>query len=220
MALAVIEKMGGLDILVNCAGIIFDGDVLKTFPQDFDYLMDINLRCAFHMILIFQKYLEASSGCVINVSCSWGTNPIQNYFGYSMTKAGLEMLTKCAALELAPLGIRVNAVSVSTVDTNLYLYMGMNDAQYNRFKDEAGKTIPLKSQVPGVEGKVLEHRVANVAEISNAIIFLSSELALKITGHIMKVDGGKSLTSSDYKPPAQSANVLEKIGSMLPPKRA
>ncbi len=53
-----------------------------------------------------------------------------------MTKAGLEMLTKTSALELAPLGIRVNGVVLSVVDTNMYLYMGMNEAQYSRFKDE------------------------------------------------------------------------------------
>jgi NAD(P)-dependent dehydrogenase (short-subunit alcohol dehydrogenase family) len=72
--------------------------------------MDINLRCPFHMILIFHKYLEMSKGCIVNVSCSIGGNPNTGTIGYCMTKAGLEMLTKSSALELAPLGIRVNAV--------------------------------------------------------------------------------------------------------------
>lgn len=70
MALSVIEKLGGLDILINCAGLIFDGDLESTFPQDYDYLMDINLRCPFHMSLIFHRYLETSKGCIVNVSCS------------------------------------------------------------------------------------------------------------------------------------------------------
>ena len=58
MALGVVERLGGLDILINAAGALFDGDLKNTFPQDFDYLMDINLRCAFHLTIIFQKYLK------------------------------------------------------------------------------------------------------------------------------------------------------------------
>jgi len=143
MALSVIEKLGGLDILINAAGLIFDGDILSTFPQDYDYLIDINLRCAFHMTLIFHKYLEMSRGCIINVSCTLGSRPQAGTIGYCMTKAGLEMLTKCSALELAPLGIRVNAVSPATIDTNLYRYTGMTEAEYTNFKKRAAANIPL-----------------------------------------------------------------------------
>jgi len=92
--------------------------------------MDINLRCAFHMTLIFHKYLEISKGCVVNVSCTMGSRPNAGTVGYCMTKAGLEMLTKCSALELAPLGIRVNAVSPSIIDTNLFRYTGMSESEY------------------------------------------------------------------------------------------
>lgn len=187
MALSVIEKMGGLDILINAAGVIFDGDILTTYPQDYDYLMDINLRCAFHMTLIFNKYLETSKGSVVNVSCSMGNRPNAGSIGYCMTKAGLEMLTKCSALELAPLGIRVNAVSPATIDTNLYRYTGMSESEYESFKKRAASNIPLQ-------------RIATVEEVAKAIIFLTSDQALKITGHILKVDGGKSLTSSGYMP--------------------
>jgi len=187
MAFAVIEKLGGLDILINAAGLIFDGDVLSTFPQDYDYLMDINLRCAFHLTLIFQKYLSNSRGCIVNVSCSLGTRPNAGTIGYCMTKAGLEMFTKCAALELAPLGIRVNAVSPATIDTNLYRYTGMSEEEYQNFKKRSASNIPLQ-------------RIATVEEVARAIIFLTSENARTITGHIMKVDGGKSLTSSGYVP--------------------
>lgn len=60
MGMSVVEKLGGLDIIINCAGLIFDGDVESTFPQDYDYLVDINLRCPFHLLLLFQKELQAS----------------------------------------------------------------------------------------------------------------------------------------------------------------
>lgn len=105
--------------------------------------MDINLRCAFHMTLIFHKYLEISKGCIVNVSCTGGSRPNAGTIGYCMTKAGLEMLTKCSALELAPLGIRVNAVSPATIDTNLYRYTGMSESEYNSFKKRAASNIPL-----------------------------------------------------------------------------
>ncbi|CDW78684.1 short chain dehydrogenase reductase family protein [Stylonychia lemnae] len=185
MALSVIEKMGGLDILINAAGLIFDGDIQSTFPQDYDYLMDINLRCAFHMTLIFHKYLGMSKGCIVNVSCSQGSKPNAGTIGYCMTKAGLEMLTKSSALELAPLGIRVNAVSPATLDTNLYRYTGMTEQEYQNFKKRAATNIPM-------------NRIGTVEEVAKAIIFLSSEQ--QVTGHIMKVDGGKQLTSSGYIP--------------------
>ena len=79
-----------------------------------------------------------------------------------MTKAGLEMLTKCSALELAPLGIRVNAVSPTVIDTNLYRYTGMSETEYQNFKKRAANNIPLQ-------------RIANVEEVAKAIVYLTSE---------------------------------------------
>ena len=79
-----------------------------------------------------------------------------------MTKAGLEMLTKCAALELAPLGIRVNAISPSVMDTNLYRYTGITELEYSAFKKRAASCVPLQ-------------RIGTVEEIAKSVIFLSSE---------------------------------------------
>jgi 3-oxoacyl-[acyl-carrier protein] reductase len=102
--------------------------------------------------------------------------------GYCMTKAGLDMFTKSAAMELAPFGIRVNAVAPGFTDTNLYRYSGIAEAEYQNLKIRAAKNIPT-------------HKVSKDFEIAKSIIYLTSENALKITGYIMKVDGGKSLTS-------------------------
>lgn len=149
------------------------------------------------MTMILNKYLQKNNGCIVNLSGTWGTQPKEGFLGYSVCKAGVEALTKSSAIEMAPLGIRVNCVSPSTVDTNMYLYMGMSEPQYARFKDDAKWKIPLWHRD---ENMKLQPRIANVAEIANAVIFLTSELAHKITGHIMKVDGGKSLTTSDFEP--------------------
>lgn len=99
-----------------------------------------------------------------------------------MTKAGLEMLTKASAMELAPFGIRVNAVAPSYVESHMYLYAGLSQAENEALSERAKKTIPL--------GRNCEE-----IDVAKAVIFLSSEYSLKTTGHIMKVDGGKSLTS-------------------------
>jgi len=95
------------------------------------------------MTLIFHRYLEMTKGCIINVSSTMGHRPTAGAIGYSMTKAGLEMLTKCCALELAPIGVRVNAVCPGTTDTNLYRYTGMSESEFNQFKKRAAANIPL-----------------------------------------------------------------------------
>jgi len=185
MKQAIIERFGGLDILINCAGVIFNGDVEGTFPQDFDYLMDINLRTPFILTQFFQHSLmnsESKQGCVVNVSCISGQNAQPGQIGYCMVKAGLDMFTKSAAMELAPFGIRVNAVAPTYTDTNLYRYAGLNTEEYESLKVRAAQNIPMQ-------------RIGKDYEVAKAIIYLTSENARTITGHIMKVDGGSSLTS-------------------------
>lgn len=82
--------------------------------------MDLNLRCPFHMVTLFDQFLEKSKGCVVNVSCSMGTRPQPGVISYCMSKAGLEMMTKVAALEYAPSGVRFNCVSACISDTNMF----------------------------------------------------------------------------------------------------
>ena len=127
MALA--EKFGRLDILINCAGVIFAGSTITTYPQDWDYLTDVHIRTPFMLTNFFLEFLKQSKGVVINVSCDKGSRPEAGLVGYSMCKAGVEMFTKSSALELAPFGIRVNAVAPSFVSTNLYRVTGMNEPE-------------------------------------------------------------------------------------------
>jgi NAD(P)-dependent dehydrogenase (short-subunit alcohol dehydrogenase family) len=166
MCTAVMHSLGGekasLDVLVNCAGVIFDGDVENTYPQDYDYIVDLNLRAAFHITSLLSGFLEKAHGCVVNVSACFGSRPQTGCVSYCMSKAGLEMLTKCCALELAPQGVRVNAVAPGTTDTNLLRYVGYSESEYEAFKDRVSPAIPLQ-------------RIANPAEIARAIIFLCSE---------------------------------------------
>jgi NAD(P)-dependent dehydrogenase (short-subunit alcohol dehydrogenase family) len=189
----VIENFGKVDILINCAGVQFDGDIEKTFPQDFDYTIDVNLRAVFLIIKSFKEFF-AEKACIVNVSCLAGTKPMNNLTGYCMSKAGLEILTKFAAGEFASQGIRVNAVTSCPVDSNSQRYVGVSENEYQRYKERVSKNIPLG-------------RMATPDDVARAIVFLSSNRSSTITGHIMKVDGGRSLTSSGWTAWRGSANM-------------
>jgi NAD(P)-dependent dehydrogenase (short-subunit alcohol dehydrogenase family) len=182
----IVENFGGIDIIVNCAGILFDGDLEKTFPQDFDYTVDVNLRSAFILITSLKPYLLEGSS-VINVSCLYGSRAQTGCISHCMSKAGLEALTKVSAAEFAKDGIRVNCVTSGPVDTNCHRYVGVSETEYNDFKKRVSKNIPLQ-------------RMARPDDIAKSIVFLASSRSAKITGQVVKVDGGRSLTSGGYVP--------------------
>ena len=145
-------------------------------------MMDINLRTPFILTQFFLEFLRDSKGCIINVSADKGSCPEPGLIGYSMSKAGVEALTKSSSMELAPFGIRVNAVAPSFVDTNLYRSSGLTEPEIDALKIRARNNMPMA-------------RLGLANEVAKAIIFLTSEHASKITGHIMRVDGGRALAS-------------------------
>ena len=138
------------------------GDIESTSPQAYDQMMDINLRTPFILQQFFIEFLRDSKGCVVNVSCEKGSRPEPGLLGYCMSKAGLEMLTKATAMELAPFGIRVNAVAPGFTETNLYRRTGMSEPELDALKIRATNNIPL-------------NRVATASEVAKTIIFLTSE---------------------------------------------
>ena len=181
---SVIERFKTIDILVNCAGIKLYGDVEKTFPQDFDYTLDINLRSVFYLIYNLAGYMNVN-GSIINMSCLYGSLPMCGMISYTASKAGLEGFTRYCAAEFAPFGIRVNAVSACPVKTNSFRYLKIPESEIEYFNKKMEKNIPLG-------------RIAKPDDITKVIVFLASERSKKITGQIIKVDGGRSLTSSGY----------------------
>ena len=173
-----------VDILINCAGIKYEGDVEKTFQKDFNYIINLNLRSVFLIIKELRpKFSRGAS--IINLSCLYGTKPMYGVISYAMSKAGLETLTRYAAAEFSQFDIRVNAISACPVDTNSFRYVKLSESEINYFNNNMKKNIPLG-------------RIAEPDDIVKAIIFLASKRSSRITGQIIKVDGGRSLTTSGY----------------------
>ena len=183
--LSLITKLfTSIDVLINCAGIKLDNDIEKTFENDFVYTLHINLRSAFILIKELRPYFSYGAS-IINLSCLYGTRPMYGVITYAMSKAGLETLTRYAAGEFANLNIRINAISACPVKTNSFRYVKVSEDEINYFNKKMEKDIPLG-------------RIAKPDDIVKVIIFLASNRSTKITGQIIKVDGGRSLTSSGY----------------------
>jgi NAD(P)-dependent dehydrogenase (short-subunit alcohol dehydrogenase family) len=126
-------------------------------------------------------YLEKNRGCIVNVSSVTGIRAFPNVIAYCVSKAGVDQLTRCAALELAPRGIRVNAVDPGVVVTNLHRRGGMDEGKYQSFLEHSKTTHPLG-------------RVGQPEDVANVIVFLASDRAGWITGTSVSVDGGRHQT--------------------------
>jgi NAD(P)-dependent dehydrogenase (short-subunit alcohol dehydrogenase family) len=176
-----VEAMGGLDVLINAAGIIRSGDIENTSLEVWDEMMNINLRSIFHLMKLAVPHLELTRGNIVNVSSVTGLRSFPGVLAYCVSKAGLDQLTRCAALELAPKGIRVNAVNPGVVASNLHRSGGMSEEAYSAFLEHSKSTHPLG-------------RVGRPEEVAELIYFLASDRASWITGATISIDGGRALT--------------------------
>ncbi len=175
------ESFGQIDLLVNAAGIIANGTIENTTLDDWDKMMNINLRSVFYLMQKCVPHLEKTQGNIVNVSSITGLRAFPNVLSYCVSKAAADQLTRCAALELAPKKIRVNAVNPGVVVTNLHKRGGMAEADYEKFLENAKNTHPLG-------------RPGNPEEIAELICFLASDKASWITGVTYEIDGGRGQT--------------------------
>jgi len=176
-----LEIYSGIDILVNSAGIIANGTIEDTKMEDWDYMMDINLRSVFHLIQLSLPSLIERKGNIVNVSSVTGVRAFPGVLAYCVSKAGLDQLTHCAALELAPKGVRVNAVNPGVTVTELHRRGGMDDQAYQAFLERSKTTHPIG-------------RVGEAKEIAELILFLASPHAGWINGVTYSIDGGRAQT--------------------------
>ncbi|MEZ5347129.1 MAG: SDR family oxidoreductase [Pyrinomonadaceae bacterium] len=178
---SVMDNYGRVDALINSAGIIATGSLFDTELDSWDKMMDINLRSMFYMMKKAVPFLTKSQGNIVNVSSVAGTRAFPNVLAYCVSKAGVDQLTRCAALELAPKNIRVNAVNPGVVVSNLHKRGGMNEADYEAFLEHSNSTHPLGR--PGTPG-----------EVADLICYLASDKAAWITGATYEIDGGRAQT--------------------------
>lgn len=175
------ETHGTIDVLVNAAGIIKNGSIEDTTLDDWDKMMNVNLRSMFYLTQKCVPFLVATKGSVVNVSSVTGLRAFPNVLAYCVSKAGTDQFTRCTALELAPKGVRVNAVNPGVVITNLHKRGGMSDEAYEQFLENAKKTHPLG-------------RAGHAEEVAELIAFLASDKAGWITGATYEIDGGRAQT--------------------------
>ncbi len=178
---AALSLLGGLDVLVNCAGMIESGTIETTSLEAFDRTMDLNVRALFDVTRRALPALIAARGNVVNVSSVAGARAFPGVLAYCVSKAAVDQITRCAALELAEKGVRVNAVSPGVVVTELHRRGGMTERDYAAFLERCTLTHPLG-------------RTGTAEEVAELIAFLASERASWITGAAFPIDGGRGQT--------------------------
>jgi NAD(P)-dependent dehydrogenase (short-subunit alcohol dehydrogenase family) len=176
-----LDAFGGIDCLVNAAGIIANGTIENTADEAWDEMLDINVRAPFRLMRSAAPHLAARKGSVVNVSSVTGLRSFPGILAYCVSKAGVDQLTRCAALDLAPRGVRVNAVNPGVTVTNLHRRSGMSEDQYGAFLEHSRATHPLG-------------RPGSADEVAELIVFLASDRSGWVTGETIAIDGGRHLT--------------------------
>ena len=168
----VINETGRIDVLVNNAGITRDSLLVRMKEADWDAVLNVNLKGAFHCTRIAAKQMmKQRSGCIVNIASIVGVTGNPGQANYVVSKAGIIGLTKTAAKELAPRGITVNAVAPGFIETD------MTDALPENIKNSMLGLIPLG-------------RAGKPEDVANMVAFLASEQAAYITGQVIHVSGG------------------------------
>lgn len=173
-----VEKFGQLDILVNNAGIIEFGSIETTTLEQYDRIMNVNVRTVYHMMMLAVPHLIKTKGSIVNVSSVCGTRSFPGVLTYCVSKSAIDQLTSCSALELAAKGVRVNSVNPGVIVTDLQKRGGLTEKAYAEFLERTKETHPLG-------------RAGEPEEVARSIAFLASDASSFITGAHLPVDGGR-----------------------------
>ena len=166
------EKFGTIDIMVNNAGITKDTLIMRMKEEDFDSVIDVNLKGVFNCLkCITPVMMKQKSGKIINLSSVVGISGNAGQVNYAASKAGVIGMTKSLAKEIGSRGITVNAVAPGFIETDMTEVLG------EKAKDEYKKGIPLR-------------KLGKPEDVANVIAFLASEAADYVTGQVIHVDGG------------------------------
>lgn len=173
-----IKKFGKLDVLINNAGILETGTIETTNMEQYDRVMNTNIRSMYHLTMLAVPHIIKTKGNIVNVSSVNGIRSFPGVLAYNISKTAVDQFTRCVALELASKNVRVNSVNPGVTVTNLHKTGGMNEAAYQHFLDHSKTTHALG-------------RPGQADELASAIAFLASSSASFITGVNLAVDGGR-----------------------------
>ena len=175
MVKQIVQEVGVVDILVNNAGITRDNLLMKMSEEDFDAVIQTNLKGVFNCVKhVSRQMLKQKSGRIINISSVSGVLGNAGQANYCAAKAGVIGLTKSAARELASRGITVNAVAPGFIRTD------MTEVLSDAVKAAATEQIPMK-------------HFGETEDVANLVAFLASDAARYITGQVISVDGGMAM---------------------------
>lgn len=174
--------LGGLDIVINNAGVITRGKVTESSDADWDLSLGVNVEAPFRICrAAIPLMAEAGGGAIVNVASCWGLRPGPNHAVYCMTKAAIASLTQCMGMDHAHQGIRINAVAPNEVNTPMlrtgFVRRGFDP---DSAVAELGKTVPLG-------------RIAEPEDIADVILFLASDASRYMCGAVVEVNGGKAV---------------------------
>lgn len=176
-----VKLFGGIDVLVNAAGHISSGTIENTSLEAWDEMMNVNVRAPFNLMQRALASLIERRGNIVNISSVTGLRAFPGVLAYCVSKAALDQLTRCASLELAAKGVRVNAVNPGVVVTEIHKRGGMSDEAYAAFLEHSRTTHPLG-------------RTGRPEEIASLVLYLASDSASWITGATYSIDGGRAQT--------------------------
>lgn len=176
-----VAKFGRIDVLVNNAGKGAFGTIETADLEQFDDILNTNLRSVFTLTKLAVPHLLTTRGNIVNVSSVAGTNSFSNAVSYCVSKSALDQFTRCTALDLAAKGVRVNSVNPAVIVTEFQKTLGMDEATYAAYLKHCETSHPLG-------------RVGTADEVAASIAFLACDkTAAFTTGTCLCVDGGKHI---------------------------
>jgi meso-butanediol dehydrogenase / (S,S)-butanediol dehydrogenase / diacetyl reductase len=182
-----IERLGGLDVLVNNAGILYTANALDTTDEQWLDTMAVNVNALFYMSRAAVRHMKTvGRGAIVNVASEWGLNGEANHVAYCASKGAVVQITRCMALDHARDNIRVNSVCPGEIHTRM-----VDDILAKRGGDIATSLRELAAGIP-------MRRLAHPIEVARCVHFLASDLASYVTGTNLSVDGGNDATAGPY----------------------
>jgi NAD(P)-dependent dehydrogenase (short-subunit alcohol dehydrogenase family) len=182
-----LERFGGLDVLVNNAGILYTANALDTSDEQWLDTMAVNVNALFYLSRAAVRHMKsAGRGAIVNVASEWGLNGEANHVAYCASKGAVIQITRCMALDHARDNIRVNSVCPGEIHTRM-----VDEILAKRGGNPADNLRELAAGIP-------MRRLAHPDEVARCVHFLASDLASYVTGTNLSVDGGNDATAGPY----------------------